>query len=90
MQTINHNIKILIYTLNKNKILFKVKKSKVFITLDSSILGWYIITKFIFFLINDLNINDINQVDISGRSNLLNKKIIATFNTIICLYILKK
>lgn len=90
MQVINHNIKVLIYTLNKNKILFKVDKLKIFITLDSSILGWYIITKFIFFLTHNLNINDITQVNIDGRSNLLNKKIIATFNTIISLYILKK
>lgn len=85
MNIIKTSYKICFYTINRNSTLIYVPKSKLYINVNNNFLIWKYMVELIIFYVVHMNIVSVKEVLITGRSNLLNKKIIATLNTIICM-----
>ena len=63
--------------------LIYIKPNNLYINVNNNFLVWKYLVRLIMFYVDKMKIVSIEEVSVTGRSNLLNKKIIATLNTII-------
>lgn len=77
------NYKMYFYTINRDMTLIYIKQNNLYINVNNNFLVWKYLVRLIMFYVDKMKIVSIEEVSVTGRSNLLNKKIIATLNTII-------
>lgn len=77
------NYKMYFYTINRDMTLIYIKPNNLYINVNNNFLVWKYLVRLIMFYVDKMKIVSIEEVSVTGRSNLLNKKIIATLNTII-------
>lgn len=80
---IKSKYKLFIYTFNQNLFMIKTCLYNKNIVFNSNIISLDKIARFIFSNLDSMNIKQIEDVLVDGRSNLLNKKFIVISNTII-------